>query len=110
MAIWNELEDLRRRENARRGYLEVKTPLIYDKALWETSGHWEKFRENMFLIPVDDGARPTRLKPMNCPGHMLLFGSQLRSYRDLPMRYAEARRCTATSSPARSTACCACGT
>ena len=89
MAIFNELEDLRRRENARRGYSEVKTPLIYDKALWVTSGHWEKFRENMFLIPIDD-EHTYAVKPMNCPGHMLLFGSQLRSYRDLPMRYAEA--------------------
>ena len=86
----NELEDVRRRENARRGYLEVKTPLIYDKSLWETSGHWEKFRENMFLIPGDDDEQTYGIKPMNCPGHMLLFGSQLRSYRDLPMRYAEA--------------------
>jgi len=51
MVIWNELEDMRRREDARRGYVEVKTPLIYDKVLWERSGHWEKFRENMFLIP-----------------------------------------------------------
>src|SRR5205823_8105565 len=89
MAIWNELEALRRRENARRGYVEVKTPLIYDKALWVTSGHWEKFRENMFLIPLDD-EQVYGLKPMNCPGHMLLFGSALRSYRDLPLRYAEA--------------------
>ncbi len=89
MAIFNALEDLRRRENARRGYLEVKTPLIYDKALWVTSGHWEKFRENMFLIPIDD-EHAYAVKPMNCPGHMLLFGSQLRSYRDLPLRYAEA--------------------
>ena len=54
MVIWNVLEDLRRRENVRRGYLEVKTPLLYDKSLWETSGHWEKYRENMFLIPLDD--------------------------------------------------------
>ena len=54
MAICNALEELRRRENARRGYSEVKTPLIYDKALWVTSGHWEKFRENMFLIPIDE--------------------------------------------------------
>jgi threonyl-tRNA synthetase len=54
MTIYNTLEDLRRRENAKRGYLEVKTPLIYDKALWVTSGHWEKFRESMFLIPLDD--------------------------------------------------------
>src|SRR5438552_7035206 len=89
MAIWNELENLRRSENARRGYSEVKTPLIYDKALWVTSGHWEKFRENMFQIPLDDG-QLYGMKPMNCPGHMLLFGSALRSYRDLPLRYAEA--------------------
>ena len=89
MVIFNELEALRRRENARRGYVEVKTPLIYDKKLWETSGHWESFRENMFLIPEEDG-KVFGIKPMNCPGHMLLFGSQLRSYRDLPLRYAEA--------------------
>ncbi len=68
---------------------EVKTPLIYDKALWVTSGHWEKFRENMFLIPIDD-EHTYAIKPMNCPGHMLLFGSQLRSYRELPLRFAEA--------------------
>jgi len=89
MAIYNALEQLRRRENARRGYSEVKTPLIYEKALWVTSGHWEKFRENMFLIPLDD-EQLYAIKPMNCPGHMLLFGSALRSYRDLPLRYAEA--------------------
>jgi threonyl-tRNA synthetase len=89
MVIFNALEDLRRRENARRGYVEVKTPLIYDKALWVTSGHWDKFRENMFLIPLDDD-QVYGIKPMNCPGHMLLFGSALRSYRELPLRYAEA--------------------
>jgi len=89
MAIWNELEDLRRRENRRRGYSEVKTPLIYDKAVWLTSGHWEKFRENMFLVAGEGEEPHAGLKPMNCPGHMLLFGSQLRSYRDLPVRYAE---------------------
>jgi threonyl-tRNA synthetase len=89
MAIWNALEEIRRHENRRRGYLEVKTPLIYDKALWVTSGHWEKFRENMFLIPLEDD-QLYAIKPMNCPGHMLLFGSALRSYRDLPLRYAEA--------------------
>ena len=58
MVIWNTLEDLRRRENAKRGYVEVKTPVIFEKSLWETSGHWEKFRENMFLIP--DGERHLR--------------------------------------------------
>jgi threonyl-tRNA synthetase len=88
MVIWNELEDLRRRENLRRGYLEVKTPLIFDKSLWERSGHWEKFREHMFLIPEDD--HTYGIKPMNCPGHVLVFGNRLRSYRDLPLRYAEA--------------------
>ncbi|HEV2592910.1 MAG TPA: threonine--tRNA ligase [Gaiellaceae bacterium] len=89
MVLWNILEDLRRRENAKRGYAEVKTPLIYDKALWVTSGHWEKFRENMFQIPMGDD-QVYGIKPMNCPGHMLLFGSAMRSYRDLPIRYAEA--------------------
>ena len=87
MVIWNTLEDVRRRENAGRGYLEVKTPLLYDTELWEISGHWEKYRDNMFLIPQEE--RTFGLKPMNCPGHMLLFGSQIRSYRELPVRFAE---------------------
>jgi threonyl-tRNA synthetase len=89
MVIWNALEDLRRRENARRGYIEVKTPLMYDVETWKTSGHWEKFKDEMFLVPYGED-RTLGLKPMNCPGHMLLFGSALRSYRDLPLRYAEA--------------------
>jgi threonyl-tRNA synthetase len=89
MVIWNALEDLRRRENAKRGYIEVKTPLMYDVDTWKTSGHWEKFKDEMFLIPYGE-ERTLGLKPMNCPGHMLLFGSALRSYRDLPLRYAEA--------------------
>ncbi len=89
MVLWTELEDLRRRENKRRGYVEVKTPLIYDTAVWMTSGHWEKFRDNMFLVAGEGEEPHAALKPMNCPGHMLLFGSQLRSYRDLPIRYAE---------------------
>jgi len=88
MVIFNTLEDLRRRENAKRGYVEVKTPLIYDKSLWVKSGHWEKFREHMFLIPEED--HTYSIKPMNCPGHMTLFASTLRSYRELPLRYAEA--------------------
>ena len=87
MVIWNALEDLRRRENLKRGYVEVKTPLLYDVATWVTSGHWDKFKDEMFLVPYGD--RELGLKPMNCPGHMLLFGSGLRSYRDLPLRYAE---------------------
>ena len=86
--IWNELEALRRRENAKRGWVEVQTPLIYDQRLWELSGHWEKFREHMFLIPEPD--RTFSIKPMNCPGHMWLYNNRLHSYRDLPLRYAEA--------------------
>ena len=90
MVLWNVLEDLRRRENARRGYVEVKTPLLYDVETYITSGHYENYREHMFFVSSkeDDGKR-FALKPMNCPGHMLLFGSALRSYRDLPFRYAE---------------------
>ena len=88
MVVWNALEDLRRRENGKRGYVEVKTPLLYDVETWQTSGHWEKFRDDMFLVPYGED-RTLGLKPMNCPGHMLLFGDDLRSYRDLPLRYAE---------------------
>jgi threonyl-tRNA synthetase len=87
MAIWNALDDFRRRENARRGYLEVKTPLMWDTDLWRRSGHWDKYHDALFLVPVGD--KQFGLKPMNCPGHMLLFNSALRSYRDLPVRYAE---------------------
>jgi threonyl-tRNA synthetase len=89
MVIWNVLEDLRRRENARRGYTEVKTPLIFEKRLWVTSGHWEKFRDNMFFIQQDSDDL-FGLKPMNCPGHCLVYGSRAHSYRDLPVRLAEA--------------------
>jgi len=89
MVVWNALEDLRRRENLRRGYLEVKTPLLYDIQTYITSGHYDNYRENMFFVQPHEGEEPLALKPMNCPGHMLLFGSQLRSYRDLPIRYAE---------------------
>jgi threonyl-tRNA synthetase len=88
MVLWNALEDLRRAENARRGYLEVKTPLMWDLDLWRRSGHLEKYGENIFRI--EHGERTYGLKPMNCPGHMLVFNSRLRSYRDLPLRLAEA--------------------
>jgi len=90
MVIWNALEDLRRQENARRGYLEVKTPLLYDLETYKTSGHFENYRENMFFVQGHEEERPLALKPMNCPGHMLLFASRLRSYRELPLRFAEA--------------------
>jgi threonyl-tRNA synthetase len=89
MVIWNALEDLRRRENLRRGYSEVKTPLLYDIQTYVTSGHYENYEENMFFVRPHEGEEPMALKPMNCPGHMILFGSELRSYRDLPVRYAE---------------------
>jgi threonyl-tRNA synthetase len=78
------------------GYAEVKTPLVFNKALWETSGHWGHYRQNMFLIEHhDDAGKPDpdaeqmALKAMNCPGHMLLFASEVRSYRDLPIRFHE---------------------
>jgi threonyl-tRNA synthetase len=89
MVIWNELEDLRRRENAKRGYVEVKTPLLYDIETYITSGHYENYEENMFFVKGHEDEKLMALKPMNCPGHMLLFGSRRRSYRELPLRYAE---------------------
>src|SRR3954471_5638156 len=90
MIIWNILEDLRRSENARRGYLEVKTPLLYDEDTYETSGHLQNYEENIFWVRShNETDRRMALKPMNCPGHMLLFGDRLRSYKDLPMRFAE---------------------
>src|SRR5919109_776892 len=90
MVIWNALEDLRRSENAKRGYVEVKTPLLYDEQTYETSGHLQNYEENIFwVVGHEESARRFALKPMNCPGHMLLFGSQLRSYRELPLRFAE---------------------
>jgi threonyl-tRNA synthetase len=88
MVIWNALEDLRRSENRKRGYLEVKTPLLYDIDTYVTSGHYDNYSEHMFFVTSHDEQRYA-LKPMNCPGHMLLFGSRMRSYRELPMRFAE---------------------
>jgi threonyl-tRNA synthetase len=88
MVIWNVLEDLRRRENARRGYHEVRTPLLYDSELWRTSGHWEKYQEHMFRLEIE--GRDFGLKPMNCPGHCLLYSLSPHSYRELPLRLAEA--------------------
>ena len=88
MVIWNVLEDLRRRENARRGYEEVRTPQLYDSDLWRTSGHWEKYQEHMFRVEIE--GRDFGLKPMNCPGHCLLYSLSPHSYRELPLRIAEA--------------------
>ncbi len=91
MVIWNSLEDLRRRENAKRGYSEVKTPLLYDEETYRTSGHLQNYEENIFWVQShEEGEKRLALKPMNCPGHMLLFGSRMRSYKELPLRFAEA--------------------
>ena len=87
MVIWDELEKIRRRENQKRGYLEVQTPIIYDADTFYTSGHFPKYEDLMFKLEVDE--RPWAMKAMNCPGHMLLFGSRIRSYRELPVRFAE---------------------
>ena len=87
MAIWNELSKLWRSENVRRGYREVKTPILYDVDLFKQSGHWDTYRENMYFTDVED--RPMGLKPMNCPAHIQLFSNERRSYRDLPIRYSE---------------------
>jgi threonyl-tRNA synthetase len=88
MAIWNELTELWRTENRSRGYREVKTPILYDVDLWKQSGHWDKFRDNMYFTEVEE--RPMGLKPMNCPAHIQLYKDERRSYRDLPIRYSEA--------------------
>jgi threonyl-tRNA synthetase len=80
----NTLGNYMRAVLAPEGYVEMRTPLVFNKALWETSGHWEHYRENMFLFEAEE--QSYGLKPMNCPGHMLVFGSEVRSYRDLPYR------------------------
>ncbi|HYV16247.1 MAG TPA: threonine--tRNA ligase [Conexibacter sp.] len=85
--VFNALVALSREMGERHGYTEVKTPQIYDSSLWETSGHWGKYRENMFLTSAED--RPMAIKPMNCPGHAHLFSTDRHSYRDLPIRYSE---------------------
>jgi threonyl-tRNA synthetase len=86
--VWEELNRIRKRENEKRGYVEVRTPILYDEHTFLTSGHVPKYEDLMFLFHAND--QRMGMKAMNCPGHMLLFGSRLRSYRDLPMRFAEA--------------------
>ena len=85
--LYNTLANYMREVLAPAGYVEVKTPLIYNKGLWETSGHWDHYRQNMFLIETE--GEQMAIKAMNCPGHMLVFASQVRSYRDLPLRLHE---------------------
>jgi threonyl-tRNA synthetase len=87
MVMWNELSELWRTENARRGYREVKTPILTDVELWKQSGHWDKYRDHMYFTDVE--GKPMGLKPMNCPAHIQIYKDERRSYRDLPIRYSE---------------------
>jgi threonyl-tRNA synthetase len=95
--IYTELQDFVRRKQRAGGYVEVNTPQLVNRSLWEDSGHWEKYQENMFIVEVDeDHAREkavNALKPMNCPCHVQIFNQGLKSYRDLPLRMAEFGSC-----------------
>jgi len=87
MIVLNELLAFWREEHRKRGYGELRTPLILDRSLWEQSGHWDHYKENMYFTQIDE--RDFAVKPMNCPGGMLVYKSRMRSYRDLPLRWAE---------------------
>jgi threonyl-tRNA synthetase len=89
--LWQEVEQYMRRVYRDNGYQEVKGPQILDKALWEKTGHWDKYRDNMFT--TESEKRDYALKPMNCPGHILIFKQGIKSYRDLPLRYGEFGQC-----------------
>ena len=89
--LWQVIEQHMRQELAQAGYKEVRTPMIMDRSLWERSGHWENYKENMFTTSSEK--REFAVKPMNCPGHVQIFKSALRSYRDLPLRLAEFGSC-----------------
>ncbi len=89
--VWQRVEQYMRRVYRDNGYLEVKGPQIIDKSLWEKTGHWDKYRENMFT--TESEKRDYALKPMNCPGHILIFKQGIKSYRDLPLRYGEFGQC-----------------
>ena len=95
--VYRSLEDYMRGRLRQAGYKEIKTPQVVDRVLWEKSGHWEAYRENMFIVEVDEeGAKEKRinaLKPMNCPCHVQVFNQGLKSYRDLPLRLAEFGSC-----------------
>jgi threonyl-tRNA synthetase len=86
--LYNTLSNYMRNVLIPAGYVEVKAPIVFNKALWETSGHWDYYQDNMFLVKSADDEE-MGLKPMNCPGHFLLFGTEMRSYRDLPLRFHE---------------------
>src|SRR6187431_276963 len=89
--VWQGVEQYMRRVYRDNGYQEVKGPQLLDKSLWEASGHWDKYRENMFT--TESEKREYALKPMNCPGHILIFKQGIKSYRDLPLRYGEFGQC-----------------
>ncbi len=89
--LWQGVEQYMRQVYRDNGYQEVKGPQIIDKSLWEKTGHWEKYRENMFI--TESEKREYALKPMNCPGHILIFKQGIKSYRDLPLRYGEFGNC-----------------
>ena len=89
--VWQAVEQYMRQVYRDHGYLEVKGPQIIDKNLWEKTGHWDKYRENMFT--TESEKRDYALKPMNCPGHILIFKQGIKSYRDLPLRYGEFGQC-----------------
>ena len=89
--LWQEVEQYMRRVYRDNGYQEVKGPQLLDKSLWEKTGHWDKYRENMFT--TESEKRDYALKPMNCPGHILIFKQGVKSYRDLPLRYGEFGAC-----------------
>jgi threonyl-tRNA synthetase len=90
-SIWQEIEQYMRRVYRDNGYQEVRTPQVLDRSLWEKSGHWQNYKDNMFTTESDK--RDYAIKPMNCPGHIQIFNSDLRSYRDLPLRYGEFGAC-----------------
>jgi threonyl-tRNA synthetase len=87
MVVWNALMDFWRAEHDKRGYGEVRTPVILTRALWEKSGHWDHYRENMYFTNIDD--RDFAIKPMNCPGGLLIYKNRLHSYREFPLKWAE---------------------
>ncbi|ALS61258.1 MULTISPECIES: threonine--tRNA ligase [Pandoraea] len=89
--LWQQIEQYMRRVYRNNGYQEVKGPQILDRSLWEKSGHWQNYKDNMFTTESEN--RSYALKPMNCPGHVLIFNSSLHSYRDLPLRYGEFGQC-----------------
>ena len=87
MILRNILEDFWKKEHVKRGYGEVKTPIILNESLWQQSGHWDHYKENMYFTEIDDN--PYAIKPMNCPGAILIYKSKLHSYRDFPLRWGE---------------------